>query len=161
VLSVLSLGAYIPIWFGLTWAELKREAGDERMLPIAHALSIFVPGYGLWQAHRHFALLDAHLRKVDATRGVDPFAAAIGTGIWWLTFTHYSTEPIFLALDTIELIAGTAVVVYGQRALNAYWRSRPGPPVEERITEVDWLVLGLAISYAVLTVIGVLMAPAS
>jgi hypothetical protein len=131
------------------------------MLPIAHALSIFVPLYGLWQTHRHFALLDTHLRKVDPARGVDPFTAAIGIGIWWLTFTHYSTEPIFIALDTVELIAGTAVVLYGQRALNAYWRSRPGPPVEERITQVDWLVLGLAISYAALTVIGVLTAPAS
>ena len=29
------------------------------------------------------------------------------------------------------------------------------------MTELDWLVLGLAISYAVLTVLGVLMAPAS
>jgi hypothetical protein len=161
VLSVLSLGAYIPIWFGLTWAELKRETGDERMMPLAHALSIFVPGYGVWQAHRHFALLDTLLRKVDPGRGVDPFTAAIGTGIWWLTFTHYSTDPVFIALDAIELTAGTGVVVYGQRALNAYWRSRPGPLVEERVTEVDWLVLGLAISFALLTLIGMLMAPAS
>lgn len=161
VLSVLSLGAYIPIWFGLTWAELKHETGDTRMLPLAHALSIFVPVYGLWQAHRHFTLLDTLLRKVDPTRGVDPFSAAIGTGLWWLTFTHYSAEPIFLALDSIELVAGTAVVVYGQRALNAYWAARPGTPVEERMTDIDRLVLWLAILYAVLTVIGVLMAPAS
>ena len=25
VLTVLSFGAYLPIWYGLSWAELKRE----------------------------------------------------------------------------------------------------------------------------------------
>lgn len=159
VLSVLSLGAYIPVWFGLTWAELRRETADETMSPLAHALSIFVPIYGVWQAHRHFTALDALVRKADAARGVDPFTAAIATGIWWLTFTHYSTDPIFVTLDAIELLAGTGVVVYGQRALNAYWRARPGPPVEERVTELDWLILALTISFAALTLFAMLMGP--
>jgi hypothetical protein len=173
LLCVLSLGAYIPIWFGLTWAEFKREMADagtsplargtdaSTMSPLGHALSIFVPVYGIWQAYRHFTLLDALRRKVDPARGVDALTGAIGTGIWWLTFTHYSTEPIFLALDAIELAAGTAVVIYGQHALNGYWLSRPGPAVEERMTEHDWVALGIAASFALLTLIGVLMAPAS
>jgi hypothetical protein len=173
VLCVLSLGAYIPIWFGLTWAEFKREMADaaaaplargtdaSSMSPLGHALSIFVPVYGIWQAYRHFTLLDTLRRKVDPARGVDALTGAIGTGIWWLTFTHYSTEPIFLALDAIELAAGTAVVIYGQHALNGYWLSRPGPAVEERMTEHDWVALGIAASFALLTLIGVLMAPAS
>ena len=148
------------MWFGLTWAELRRETGDGRMLPLAHALSIFVPLYGLWQSHRHFSAIDAVVRKSDATRGVDPFSAALGTGIWWLTFTHYSTEPMFLMLDAIELLAGTAVVVYGQRALNRHWRARPGPPADERLTQMDWLILGLALSFGVLTIISFLTAPA-
>ena len=170
LLTVFSLGAYIPIWFGLTWAELKREtedaastlargASEPGMSPIAHALSIFVPVYGVWQAHRHFALLDAMRRKVDPAHGVDALTGAIGTGIWWLTFTHYSTEPVFLALDAIELAAGAAVVLYGQNALNGYWRSRPGAPVEERMTEIDWLALAAAASFALLTLVGALLAP--
>ncbi len=130
------------------------------MSPLAHALSIFVPGYGLWQAYRHFGLLDSLRRKVDPERGVDALTGAIGAGIWWLTFTHYSTDPIFVALDAIELAAGTALIVYGQHALNGYWRSRPGPAVEERMTELDWLALGVAVSYALLTGLGVLTAPA-
>lgn len=172
-LTILSLGAYVPIWYGLSWAELKRETEDAApspaasgtvgggMQPLAHALSIFVPVYGIWQAHRHFALIDALRRKVEPAHGVDAMTGAIGTGIWWLTFTHYSTDPIFVALDAIELAAGTAVVLYGQRALNGYWRSRPGPAVDERMTQLDWLALGIALSYALLTLIGVLAAPAS
>jgi hypothetical protein len=131
------------------------------MSPIAHALSMFVPAYGIWQAYRHFTRLDTLRRKVDPAHGVDALTGAIGTGIWWLTFTHYSTDPIFMALDAVELAAGTAVVVYGQRALNGYWSSRPGPPVEERMTEVDWLALGVAASFALLTLVSVLIAPAS
>jgi hypothetical protein len=65
-----------------------------------------------------------------------------------------------MALDAIELAAGAAVVLYGQRALNGYWRSRPGPPVEERMTELDWLALGVAASFALLTIVGALLAPA-
>jgi len=163
---------YIPIWYGLTWAELKRETEETAsplargtdggaMSPIGHALSIVVPVYGIWQAYRHFALLDAVRRNVDPAHGVDALTGAIGTGIWWLTFTHYSTEPIFMALDAIELLAGSAVVVYGQHALNGYWRSRPGPAVEERITEIDWLALAVAASFALLTLVGAFMAPAS
>jgi hypothetical protein len=77
-----------------------------------------------------------------------------------VTFTHYSTDPIFVALDAIELAAGAALIVYGQHALNGYWRSRPGPAVEERMTELDWLALGVAVSYALLTLLGTLTAPA-
>lgn len=131
------------------------------MSPVAHALSILVPLYGVWQAHRHYALLDSLRRKVDPAHGVDALTGAIGTGIWWLTFTHYSTEPIFMLLDAIELAAGTAVIVYGQHALNGYWRSRPGPLVEERMTEIDWMALAVAVSFALLTLVGVLLAPGS
>ncbi len=117
--------------------------------------------YGIWQAHRHFALLNTLRRKVDPAHGVDALTGAIGTGIWWLTLTHYSTDPIFMALDAIELAAGTAVVLYGQHALNGYWLSRPGPPLEERLTELDWLALGIAASFALLTILGAVLAPAS
>ncbi|HEV8654519.1 MAG TPA: hypothetical protein VGR85_03290 [Candidatus Limnocylindria bacterium] len=130
------------------------------MEPIAHALSIFVPAYGIWQAYRHFALIDVLRRKVDPEHGVDALTGALGTGIWWLTWTHFSNEPIFLALDAIELAVGTAVVVYGQHALNGYWRLRPGPPVEERMSELDWTALGIAAMFGLLTLVGALIAPA-
>jgi hypothetical protein len=147
LLTVLSLGIYLPLWFGFTWAELRRETGDQRMLPLGHALSIFIPGYGYWQVYRHFALIGSGLERLNATTRVDPLSATIGVVVWSVTFLHYSIEPIFMALNAIEIVAATAVVVYGQRALNEYWRARPGPPVEQRVVSTDWFAVGMAAAY--------------
>lgn len=144
---MLSLGVYLPLWLGFTWAELRRETGDQRMQPLGHALSVFVPGYGFWQVYRHFALIGSVLDRVGVKNKVDPFSATIGVVLWSLTFLHYSSEPIFVALDMIELLAATAVVIYGQRALNEYWRARPGPAVEERVLSTDWIAVALAGAY--------------
>ena len=148
-LTVLSVGVYLPIWLGLSWAELRRETKDERMSPLWHALSLFVPGYGYWQVFRHFTLLGGLLAKVNAPRRVDAFSATIGTVLWSFTWLHYSTEPLFVVLDVVELAAATGVVVYGQRALNDYWRSRPGDPVDERVLETDWFAIAAAAVYFV------------
>jgi hypothetical protein len=144
---VLSLGIYLPLWLGFTWAELRRETGDQRMQPLGHALSVFVPGYGYWQVYRHFAVIAAGLERHGVKNKVDPFSATIGVVLWSLTFLHYSTEPIFVALDMVELLAATGVVVYGQRALNEYWRARPGVEVEERVLSTDWIAVALAGAY--------------
>jgi hypothetical protein len=144
---VLSLGIYLPLWLGFTWAELRRETGDQRMQPLGHALSVFLPGYGYWQVYRHFALIGSGLERLGATTRVDPLSATIGVVLWSLTFFHYSAEPIFVAFDMIELLAATAVVVYGQRALNDYWRARPGPSIDERVLPTDWLAVGAAAAY--------------
>ncbi len=117
------------------------------MQPLGHALSIFVPGYGYWQVYRHFALIGAGLDRLGTTIRVDPLSATIGVVLWSLTFLHYSQEPIFVAFDMLEVLAATAVVVYGQRALNEYWRARPGPSVEERMLQTDWIGVGAAAAY--------------
>lgn len=144
---MLSLGIYLPLWLGFTWAELRRETGDARMQPLGHALSVFIPGYGYWQVYRHFALIGSALERLGATTKVDPLSATIGVVLWSLTFLHYSTEPIFVAFDAIELLAATAVVVYGQRALNEYWRARPTGSVEERVLTTDWIAVAAAAAY--------------
>jgi hypothetical protein len=92
-------------------------------------------------------LIASGLERLGVKTKVDPFSATIGVVLWSLTFLHYSTDPIFIALDTIELLAATAVVVYGQLALNEYWRARPGPSVAERALPTDWIALGVAAAY--------------
>lgn len=150
---MLTLGAYIPVWFGLTWSELRDETADERMYPLGHALSTLVPGWNAWQTWQHFRAIDALAARTGSAVRVDATSAAIGLVIWWLTFTHYSLEPLFLALDAVELAAGSAVVVYGQRALNAAWERRGG---EERVLQSDVVLVALAASYFVISVLGLL-----
>ncbi len=123
------------------------------MQPLGHALATLVPGLNAVVTWQHFRTIDRLLGKAGRDRRVAALSATIGLVIWWLTFTHYSSEPLFLALDAIELLAGTAVVVYGQRGLNAYWSSRGG---EERVLETDLMALGIAAIYALFTVAGFL-----
>jgi hypothetical protein len=158
---VLSLGIYLPLWLGFTWAELRRETGDQRMQPLGHALSIFVPGYGYWQVYRHFALIGSVLDRVGLKNKVDPFSATLGVVLWSLTFLHYSSEPIFVALDMAELLAATGVVVYGQRALNEFWRARPGAPVEERVLSTDWIAIAIAGAYFLSWILAYATTPAT
>src|SRR5205823_12582851 len=118
------------------------------MSPLLYALGTLIPGVNAWIAWRHFGAIDGIVAK--GTQGhVDRTSAAIGIVIWWLTFTHYSSDPLFVALDAIELAAGTAVVAYGQRALNQYWATKGA---EERLIETDVVALALAATYALITV---------
>jgi len=158
---VLSLGIYLPIWLGFTWAELRRETGDQRMQPLWHALSLFVPGYGYWQVYRHFALIASGLERVGVKNMVDPFSATIGVVLWSLTFLHYSAEPIFVALDMLELLAAAGVVFYGQRALNEYWRARPGPEIAERMLPTDWVAIALAGAYFLSWIVAYVTTPST
>ena len=153
LLTILSTGIYLPIWIGLSWAELRRETGDERMQPVGHALSMVVPGYNYWQIYRHFGLLAAQLAKVGAKTNLDPLSATLGAALFSLTFFHWSQDLVFTILNVIELAAATAVVVYGQRALNAYYLARPGQPVDQRVLEIDWIALALAATNFVLVVL--------
>jgi hypothetical protein len=155
-LSLLTLGAYVPIWFGLTWAELRRETKDQTMNPLGHALMTLVPGLNVTVVWRHFKAINLFLERSGIAIRLDPMSGAIGIIIWWLTFTHYASDPVFLTLDAIELIAGTAVVTYGQRALNAAWATRGA---EERVLETDLMALAAAGTYALVTIIGFLSAP--
>ena len=158
---MLSLGIYLPIWLGFTWAELRRETGDQRMQPLWHALSLFVPGYGYWQVYRHFALIASGLERVGVKNMVDPFSATIGVVLWSLTFLHYSAEPIFVALDMFELLAAAGVVFYGQRALNEYWRARPGPEIAERVLPTDWVAIALAGAYFLSWIVAYVTTPST
>ena len=124
-------------------------------MPLGHALGTLLPGLNVIITWRHFRVIDELLRGPGGAR-VDPMSASLGIVIWWLTFTHYSSDPLFLALDTIELVAGTAVVVYGQRALNGYWAAHGA---EERLLETDLFALAVAGTYAIFTIIGFFAAP--
>lgn len=129
------------------------------MQPGWHALSILIPGFGAWQVYRHFVLIGGLLARVGSSARVDPITAALAVTVWWITWLHYSNELVFVVLNFIELAAGVAVVVLGQRALNEYWRVRPSGPIEEQMVPADWLALGLAATFFVFVLVSNLTVP--
>jgi hypothetical protein len=132
---------------------MRSETGKTEMQPLGHALSTLVPGWNAWQAWRHFRVIDALLEGAGRSERLDATSGALGMVIWWLTFTHYASDPLFLVLDAVELLAGTAVLVYGQRGLNVLWASKGA---EERVTQTDLIVVAVAGTYALFTIVGFL-----
>src|SRR5204862_6803771 len=108
---------------------------------------------------RHFALVAELLAKVGSPRKGAPCTAARAATGWCVTWLLYSNGPLFVVFNLIELSAGTAVVVFGQRALNAYWAARPGPPADGRVVQTDWFALGMAAAFFVFITITNVAAP--
>jgi len=135
--------------------------GDRRRADAAALARAFAVRAGLryWQAYQHFRLLGDQLARVGGAGKVDPLSATLGVVLWSITFLHYSTEPLFVLLDAIELSAAIGVVVYGQRALNEYWRARPGAAVPERLVDTDLLALAIAASYFAIAILGYVSGP--
>ena len=52
VLSVLSYGLYWLYWMYRTWRQYRDHTGEEAY-PVCHALTQFVPIYGLFRLHHH------------------------------------------------------------------------------------------------------------
>src|SRR5207244_2715319 len=154
----------IPVRMSDTPGSVRRyppllgEHTDEVLRPVGHAFSLFVPGYGYWQVHRHFRLIRDVLARAGGTAKVDPLSATLGVVLWSFTFLHYSNDPLFTVLNVVELAAATIVVVYGQRAMNDYWRAR-GTPTAERVLATDWLALAAAAIYFIFNLVGYVTAP--
>ena len=51
-LSVISYGIYLFYWFYLTWKQY-RDHTQTQGFPVWHALTLFVPIYGLFRTHGH------------------------------------------------------------------------------------------------------------
>ena len=52
LLSILTYGLYLLYWFYLTWKHYRDHTKKEAY-PVWHALTLFVPVYGLFRTHGH------------------------------------------------------------------------------------------------------------
>ena len=144
-LSVVTFGLYTTVWFGLSWAELRRERGDTRMHPIWHAIGFALPIYGWFRTLAHFRLLGSMLRTTGSSRVVLPWAAfaasALADVLVVSTYLPASDEVRFIrSMSAAVLLAGLAGE--GQSVLNDYWRASHGN-VPVRLYGAELLVLAL------------------
>lgn len=142
-LTMLTGSIYPIVWLGATWSEMKREIDDPDMHPWAHALTQFVPIYGLFRLHDHFHTIEHLLLRAGAFSPVNPGGAvsgAIGSAV--LGRVSNGTNGVAEVLWFV-LAAGViaAVVANGQAGLNTYWRAAPARQVPVRIHWAEWMTL--------------------
>jgi hypothetical protein len=141
ILVVLTFDLYTLWWFGRTWARIKREDGDQGKRPVWHALSMFVPIYGLFQFYGHMRTIRDLSRQPT---GISPGAMTVA----WIVVSGLSAvagrpESSFW-LTVMAALLGGALIGLAQAGLNIAWRSLPGGAVEDHIhaRHVVVIVLG-------------------
>ena len=125
VVSALSAGLYVVYWFYLTWKQLASET-TETHHPVWHALSLFVPIYGLFKMYHHVKVINGLVEGAGIVTSLSPGLAVvilmIGNALDWSSIRVNDTS----ALVVIGLIS-TALITYlvasAQSTLNQYWES--------------------------------------
>ena len=138
VLSVLSAGLYLLYWAYLTWKQLKPETGDDHY-PVWHALSLFVPVYGLFRIHNHLEVIQEMASRAGApslnpSAGVVLLIAANITSLVASFVTDVSTGLVLASLGTSLY---TITVWRAQVGLNSAWRERYSGAVTRPISWVE------------------------
>lgn len=126
-LTIFSLGLYWPVWFGQTWAELKRYVRDPGMRPMGHALSMYVPIYSWFRLHAHWTLINEQADASLVPTATRPSSAVMGAVL---------ANFVFFPLPIL--------IANGQRALNRIWSAAYGSASEKRASAGEW-VMALAL----------------
>ena len=137
-LSMATFGLYLPVWLGLTWAQMRRELPEAKMDPVAHVLVAFIPIYGWTRLQAHQSVVNTLRRRAGLEGGLAP-------GLFML---------VWLGLAVI----GLSFVIAGQSqaALNAYWRAVGGDGARPRVRPAEWATLALATPVAAVVLLAVL-----
>lgn len=157
-LVMVTFGLYWPIWFGQTWAEMKRLVRDPGMSPIGHALAALVPVYGLFRTRAHFRVMAVLLASRGVPATVPPRLAvvlALLSGVLvWIAFRPSVTAAEFVVLWLGALAALARLAARGQTALNALWRSEFGAGSPTGARWGEWVALVVCGLVFVLFVLG-------
>ena len=76
VMSVLSYGLYLVYWFYRTWKQYRDHTGTEAY-PVWHALTLFVPIYGLFRTHAHMRCYQELMVKDRVATTISPGGAVV------------------------------------------------------------------------------------
>ena len=148
ILSIISFGLYLFWWFYITWKQLARETGEEHF-PVWHALSLFVPIYGLFRIHKHMSIIkDLAVRAgldTSLSPGIVVVLAILSNALDWASFTTTDVGAL-VTLGVISVVLSTTIVAWAQATLNRYWAVRTGDALREArlgVGEVILTIFGL------------------
>jgi hypothetical protein len=143
-LTVVSYGLYLPIWLGLSWAEMKRELRDPHMQPVGHALAMLVPIYNLCLLHAHFGTINEMLESKGQAAGMSPgaiVATTIGSTLLGGAAARVAQPLTSLGLSLAGLALLGWAVLCGQEGLNDYWRVAAKLDLSEQVHWGEWTTL--------------------
>ena len=136
ILTIISFGAYLFYWIYLTWKHYRDHTGREAY-PIWHALTLFVPIYGLFRIHAHMRsynelMTDSGLQNsisagwvvivMIISFAVDNVALELGGG-WALNDYSFGAAVASEILFAISLTLIIGMLLHVQTNLNQYWAS--------------------------------------
>ena len=129
VLTILTLGFYLFIWFGQSWSDLKRGGVNLDMSPSSHLWTMAMgPINGFRRITTHFRTINAQCALRTVPTGVGPRTA--------------------LAM-IISFILIPVLVVNGQRSLNRMWEQDFGPASRRTASAGEWVaIIALGLMYA-------------
>lgn len=132
-MAVISMGLYIFWWFYITWKHY-RDHTEENAYPIWHALTLFVPIYGLFRTHAHMRTYKELMLDERMNTSIRPGVAVvvvlisswlenIGTSEAVFGDVTYTLLVIWLITGVISTALTTLLLASVQGNINRYWRS--------------------------------------
>lgn len=132
-MTVISMGLYIFWWFYITWKHYRDHTG-ENAYPIWHALTLFVPLYGLFRTHAHMRTYEELMldERMDTSINPGVAVAVVFVSSWLNNFglsdavfgdVTYTMLTIWLVAGAISTALTTLLLASVQSNVNRYWRS--------------------------------------
>jgi hypothetical protein len=132
-----SLSLYYYVWMARTWDELKRILKNEKMRPVWHALTQFVPIYSLFRLHAHFDTIRG-LEGADSPIRVRPgWVVVAGAVAYALATASRFTDRWEGVLTVADFVILAGIATYGQWAMNAH-AARGKARAIAGVTGVEW-----------------------
>lgn len=143
LLTVVTSGAYLLVWFGVSWAEMKRVVRNPGMSPVGHALSLMIPILGLFRVYAHFQMITRLCTNAAVAAGINPVTAvAAMAAVTVLGIAGLSGSAIWV-LRWVAIAITAAVIALGQRALNRIWSRAFAMTTDHTVSRAEWVVLVL------------------
>ena len=154
LMTVLSYGLYLLYWFYLTWKQYRDYTGDT-VYPIWHALTLFVPIYGLFRTHAHaWTFIDLmHDAGVPSTikAWLVVLLMIIANILSWISVRmSFSVEALsqdtaigIAFIDAIAIGLTLVILTHLQSNISRYWDSRPNVRVTSARIGVGEVIFGI------------------
>jgi hypothetical protein len=130
------------------------------MYPFWHAVSLFVPIYGLFRFHANYRMINELLATTRSTERVRPLAAAatlLGGNL--LAAFPASSEQLLLLNVVVGMAMVSWVIYHGQSGMNAFWDAKRAPVSANGVRLGERLLIGFGAGLWFVLILSLLMAP--